>query len=177
MQAFSLFSVLFLALIVYHKMAFNAVISRLSAIYNHREQTLIMITLCACEKTDELKGTWVLDGAYNLGTGEVISMEQLRTTDANTDILMTFDGLGDYQLEYTDANGKKLELKDTYEIPENEYELKLGADSSAIPITIMYYSDVSTFEDKHDSFLLISFEERNDVADGKEMFYQLRKRK
>ena len=40
MQAFSLFSVLFLALIVYHKMAFNAVISRLSAIYNHREQTL-----------------------------------------------------------------------------------------------------------------------------------------
>lgn len=41
MQAFSLFSVLFLALIVYHKMAFNAVISRLSAIYNHREQTLI----------------------------------------------------------------------------------------------------------------------------------------
>ena len=138
---------------------------------------LIMITLCACEKTDELKGTWVLDGAYNLGTGEVISMEQLRTTDANTDILMTFDGLGDYQLEYTDANGKKLELKDMYEIPENEYELKLGADSSAIPITIMYYSDVSTFEDKHDSFLLISFEERNDVADGKEMFYQLRKRK
>ena len=97
---------------------------------------LIMITLCACEKTDELKGTWVLDGAYNLGTGEVISMEQLRTTDANTDILMTFDGLGDYQLEYTDVNGKKLELKDTYKIPENEYELKLGADSSAIPITI-----------------------------------------
>lgn len=43
MQAFSLFSVLFLALIVYHKMAFNAVISRLSAIYNHREQTLIII--------------------------------------------------------------------------------------------------------------------------------------
>ena len=43
MQAFSLFSVLFLALIVYHKMAFNAVISRLSAIYNHREQTLYYI--------------------------------------------------------------------------------------------------------------------------------------
>lgn len=43
MQAFSLFSVLFLALIVYHKMAFNAVISRLSAIYNHREQTLIIV--------------------------------------------------------------------------------------------------------------------------------------
>ena len=43
MQAFSLFSVLFLALIVYHKMAFNAVISRLSAIYNHREQTLFKV--------------------------------------------------------------------------------------------------------------------------------------
>ena len=45
MQAFSLFSVLFLALIVYHKMAFNAVISRLSAIYNHREQTLISLMI------------------------------------------------------------------------------------------------------------------------------------
>ena len=134
---------------------------------------IICILLCACDSTDRLKGTWEIDGAYYQESGMMERLETIRNNGDNTKVSISFDGQGTYEMNFTDSKGEIKSYSGTYRLPEDGTKLIVDTDNDQL--TMMYYANVATFKDKHDSFVLVRTEGTSVGSTDSERFYLLRR--
>lgn len=132
---------------------------------------IICALLCSCNKTDQIKGTWEIEGAYNQESGTMEDLEILRSKGDNTEVCVFFDGQGTYEAKYTGSNGKTELYSGTYGLSEDGSEIIVDNNQ----LIMVYYAKVATFEDKNDCFILVRKEDTAVTSQDNGKYYLLRR--
>ena len=134
--------------------------------------------LSGCNKSNKLTGTWELDGAYDFKSSKITTLDELRDKGDDTTATLIFKSDNTYKLTYDPGDKNEEVYTGTYEFSEygnNAYGISIRGNED-MSIEMLYENNVPTFNNKHDSFMIVSKEKSSKLDLDERDFYLFRKK-
>lgn len=138
----------------------------------------LSIILSGCNASNELTGTWELDGAYDFKASKITTLEELRNGGDDTTAILVFKSDNTYELTYNPEEKDEEVYTGTYEFTDygnNAYGLSTY-ENEDMSIEMLYENNVPTYENKHDNFMLVSKEKSHKIETEDRSYYLFRKK-